>query len=240
MIDGVAVTSALGSFSALTTLGNGRNSPHSVILAQPGINPITPAFEHAAESAAIVARYGAQDPARPFQTLRLTHSQPPAESDRFTYLERNQLLFEGIGTTKVGPGGQVELERPITTYQLNAAGAPDVAYLDVNTPLTILYLRYSWRSQLTTRYPRHKLADDGARFGDGQAIMTPKQGKAEALAWYEDMIELGLVEAGSLEAFKAALQVERNVLDVNRLDWRLTPDLVNQAIIMATLMAFKL
>lgn len=238
MIDGVAVTSAAGSFSTLATLGGGRNSQHSAIMAQPGVSPITPPMEHAAECAALIALHGAADPARPFQTLALRHSLPPAESDLWTLEERNLLLFEGIGTTRVGAGDVVQLERPITTYQTNEAGADDTAYLDVTTLLTLMYLRYSFRTQMQQRYPRHKLANDGTRFGPGQAIITPKIGNAEALGWFRQMEARGLVEG--FEQFKQDLLVERNVSDPNRLDFLLPPDLINQLIVTATKIAFRL
>lgn len=238
MIDGVAITSASDSHANLTTLGNGRNSQHSMIVAQPGANPLTHPMEFAAEQGAIIAKYGTIDPARPFQTLAMSHAVAPAEADLFTLDERNLLLFDGIATSKVAAGGVVQLERPITTYQTNASGAADTAYLDVNTMLTLMYLRYSFRVRMQSKYPRHKLADDGTRFGAGQAIITPKLGKAEAVGWFKEMEALGLVE--NLDQFKQDIIVERNVSDQNRLDFLLPPDLINALIVTAAQIAFRL
>lgn len=238
MLDGVAITSASGTFAALTTLGGGRNSQHSSIVAQPGEKPLTPPWEYAAEVAAIAALYGNADPARPFQTLPMRHALPPAEADLFTLEERNLLLFDGIATTRVGAGDVVQLERLITTYQTNAAGADDTAYLDVTTMLTLLYLRYSFRVRMQTRYPRHKLANDGTRLGPGQAVITPKLGKGEALGWFRDMEELGLVEG--FDQFKQDVVAERNATDPNRLDLLLPPNIINQLIVTATKVAFRL
>lgn len=238
MIDGIAITAAQGSHSTLTTLGAARNSPHSVIVAQDGDPVLTPSMEFAAEVAGIVALYGNADPARPFQTLPLTHSLPPAEADRWTLEERNLLLFDGIATTRVGAGSVVQLDRIITTYQTNSAGADDTAYLDANTPLTLLYLRYSFRNRWQTRYPRHKLADDGTRFGPGQVVVTPQLGKAEALMWFREMEELGLVE--KYDQFKRDLVVERDAVDRNRLNFLLPPDLINQLVVTAAKVAFRL
>lgn len=238
MIDGVAITSASLSHSALVTLGDGRNSEFSAIFAQPGASPLTWSAEFAAETAAIIARYGAIDPARPFQTLAYSHAVPPAEADYFTLQERNLLLFDGIATTKVNAGGTVQLGRAITTYQTNGAGADDTSYLDVTTRLTLLYLRYSFRTRMQTRFPRHKLADDGVRLGSGQVVMTPSLGKAEALNWFRDMESLGLVE--NFDDFKTNLVVERNGTDPNRLDFLLPPDLINQLIVTAAQIQFRL
>lgn len=238
MIDGVAIGSAAGSHSTLTSLGNTRNSQHSCIVAQPGANPLTPPDEFAAETGAIAAKYAAIDPARPLQTLPYAHAIQPAEADLFTLEERNLLLFDGIGTTRSAAGGVVQVERPITTYQTNPSGAADTAYLDMTTMLTLLYLRYSFRARMLLRYPRHKLASDGTRFGAGQAVITPLLGKAEAVGWFREMESLGLVE--NFDQFKADLVVERNGVDPNRLDFLLPPDLINQLIVTAAQIAFRL
>jgi phage tail sheath gpL-like len=236
--DGVAISSASGSFGTLTTLGAGRNSPHSSIVAQASAAPLTPPMEFAAETAALVAFYGAADPARPFQTLAYTRAIAPAEDNVFSVDERNLLLFDGISTTKRVAGGAVQIGRMITTYQLSPAGADDTAYLDVTTMLTLLYLRYSFRVRMQLRYPRHKLANDGTRFGSGQAIITPKGGKGEALAWFRDMEELGLVEG--FDQFKRDLICERNASNPNRLDFLLPPDLINQLIVVGAQIQFRL
>jgi phage tail sheath gpL-like len=237
MIDGYAITSAAGNFSTLTTLGSGRNSQHSTIVAPPGTNPLMPPMEFAAATAALVALHGAIDPARPFQTLAVSGAMPPAETDLFTLEEQNLLLFDGIATTSVAAGGVVQLGRIITTSQTNAAGAEDTAFLDATTMLTLLFIRFDFRSRIQTKYPRHKLADDGTRFGSGQAVMTPKLGRAEALTWFSDMEELGLLEG--FEQFKRDLVVERSKTDPNRLDFLLPPDLINQLIVTAAQIQFR-
>lgn len=236
MIDGVAITSAAGSLATLTTLGNGRNSPHSAIVAQPGESHLTPPFEVAAEVAAVVTFHAQIDPARPFQTLSLAHSRLPDETDWFTLNERNLLLFDGIATTRPTPSFQIE--RLITTYQTNAAGADDTAYLDVTTLLTLLYLRYSLRTLFQTKFPRHKLADDGAFTGPGQFVVTPKIARAAALDWFSQMRQLGLVEGA--EAFETNLVVERDVSDQNRLNMIIPPDLMNQLVVSAARLDFRL
>jgi phage tail sheath gpL-like len=237
-MDGIAITSAIGSFATLSALGLTRNSQHSVILAQPGATPLTPPVEFAAEAAALIAFYGAADPARPFQTLAMSRALPVVETDQWSIDERNLLLYAGIATTKRVAGGVTQLERIITTYRTSPSGALDTSYLDATTMLTLLYLRYSFRVRVQNRYPRHKLADDGTRFGSGQAVMTPKLGKAEAVTWFREMEELGLVEG--FDQFKRDLVCERNATDPNRLDWLLPPDLINQLIVTAAQIQFRL
>jgi len=234
---GYAISSAAGTFSTLATLGTGRNSPHSELIAQPGASPLTPPMEFAAETAALIALYGSQDPARGFQTLALSNAVAPPETDQFDFSERNLLLFDGIATSTRAAGGVVQLERMISTYQTNAAGQPDTAFLDATTLLTLLYLRHSFRVVMS-KFSRYKLADDGTRLDGDQPVMTPKLGFAEALTWFRDMEGLGLVE--KYDAFKANLVVERSRTDPNRLDFLLPPNLINQLIVTAAKIRFGL
>jgi phage tail sheath gpL-like len=237
---GVAISSASGSFSTLTSLGAGRNSPHSCIVAQTGVTPLTPPMEFAAEVAAVVAIAAALDPARPFQTLALTRALATPETDLWDpFIERNQFLFSGIATTRrSAAGGVVLIDRLITTYETSPSGAADTAYLDATTMFTLLYLRFDFRTNMQNRYPRHKLANDGTRFGSGQAVLTPKLGKAEAIAWFRRMEELGLVEG--FDQFKRDLVVERNALDPTRLDFLLPPDIINGLIVVGAQIQFRL
>jgi phage tail sheath gpL-like len=234
MLDGVAITASAETHGNLITLGNGRNSPHSVIFAT-NRGP-TAAFEFAAATAAVIAFYGAQDPARPFETLPLTGVLGPAESARFTKQERELLLADGISTAIV-VAGTVQLERAITTYQVNASGVPDTAYLDLTTMLTLGLLRWSFRNRIRAKFARHKVADDTARFGTGQSVATPAIVKAECIAWFRDMEALGLVE--DFDQFKRDVVVERNT-DPTRIDILLPPNIVNPLIQTATKLEFRL
>lgn len=239
-IDGLAVTAAQGSFSTVSTLGLSRNSPNQEIWVQPGATPLVPPMEFAAGVAGLIAIAGAADPARPFQTLALPQDRfpPPAETDQWSSDELNLFLFDGIATTVRAAGGVIRLQRAITTYRTSPSGATDTAYLDATTLLTLMYLRYDWRVRIQTRYPRHKLADDGTQFGSGQAVMTPQLMRGEALLWFREKEKQGLVEG--FAQFERDLVVERNQTDSNRLDVLLPPDLINQLLGVATSLQFRL
>ena len=111
-------------------------------------------------------------------------------------------------------------------YQKNEHGGADTAYLDVNTMITLSYLRFDFRTQMQNKYPRHKLAGDSIQALPGQAILTPTAAKAEAISLFMQWQGLGLVE--DAEQFIDDLIVERNEKDPNRLDFSLSPDLINQ------------
>lgn len=103
---------------------------------------------------------------------------------------------------------------------------------------TSAYILRYLRSIITSKYGRHKLANDGTRFSDGQAIVTPNVIRAELITAYEALEFQGLVE--DVEAFKANLIVERNANDRNRIDVLFTPDYVNQLNIFALINQFRL
>ena len=164
--------------------------------------------------------------------------RPPPREDRFSILERQVLYFDGISATYVTDGEEIYIDRVITNYQRNQWGAPDDSYLDVETMYTAQYYARSARNRILRKFPRHKLASDGTRFGVGQAIVTPKIARAELVAHYEELEEQGIVE--DTPGFEAALIVERSATDPNRLNALVSPSFVNQLRIFAVLVQFRL
>lgn len=230
--EGQAFAAAAGTVSALTTLGNTRNSQHLTIVAS-GKSP-SPPWIWAAVAAAVDAFE--PDPARPRQTLELPGCLAPAESDRPTREERNTLLHEGISTTIVDAGGTVRIERLITTWQVATNGNADTSYLDIETLRTVAYLRTSVRVRIADRFPRHKLANDGTLFAPGQAIATPSLIRAELLHLFREWESAGLAE--DFAQFKAELIVERNAIDPSRVDALIPPNTVNQLRVFAAQIQF--
>lgn len=225
-----------GTHGALTTAGAARNSPHSTFV---GVKSApTPVYQWAAVFAAVCEFNGAIDPARPFQTLALPGVMPPALGDRFTRQERDLLLRDGISTFMVDQGGNVLIERVVTTYQTNAYGIDDVSYLDLETKWTVDYMRYAFRARIALRFPRHKLADDGTNFAPGQAIATPAVIKSELLDVARQLELAGVLEGFS--QFKADLIVVRSQVDRNRVNCILPPDVVNQFRVFAASVQFIL
>ncbi len=235
-IEAHAFTAARGSQGSLGALGDSHNNPHLVIM-MANDEPM-PAYEKAAETMAIAALYASIDPARPVQNLQYAWCLAPAAADKLTNQERNLLLFDGIATSKVNNDGTMVVERLITTYKTNTAGGADISYLDSETLFTLMYIRHDWRDYILRKYPRHKLANDGTRYGAGQPVVTPVVMKAEAISKFREWERLGLVE--NMADFKANLIAERNESDPNRVDLLLPPDLVNQLRIVANKIQFRL
>lgn len=219
------------------TFGGGRNSEFQTIMAFPDLMP-NPTWELASALASRCAAAARESPSRPFKTLELTGMLAPSAGSEWTFAEAEGLLQNGLATFEVDSGGKVRVQRLVTTYQTNAAGAPDTAYLQANTFFQLSFLRWSVRQRFATRYSRVMLADDGTRIGRGSAVMTPSIAKGEMLSLFREWEELGIVEG--FAQFKADLIVERNGQDPNRLDILLSPDTVNQWLIGAWRVAFLL
>lgn len=235
-IEAHAFTAARGTQGSLGSLGESHNSPHLVIM-MANDEPM-PAYEKAAETMAIAALYAAIDPARPIQNLNYAWCLAPAAADKFTNQERNLLLFDGIATSKVSNDGTMVVERLVTTYQNNTAGAQDISYLDSETLFTLMYIRHDWRDYVQRKYPRHKLANDGTRYGAGQPVMTPVVMKAEGISKFREWERLGLVE--NIDDFKANYESERDDSDPTRMNNLIPPDLVNGLRVVANKIQFRL
>ncbi|HEV7368543.1 phage tail sheath subtilisin-like domain-containing protein [Arenibaculum sp.] len=225
-----------GTVGQLSAFGAARNDPHVSVMGYDAAVSPTPSWEWAAATAAAAARSLRADPARPLQTLPLVGVSTASQS--FTRQERQVLLFDGVATHMAAPDGTVMVERLATTYQVNSWGQPDPSFLDVETLATLQYVIRRLRQAITQKFGRHKLASDGTRFGEGQAVVTPKVIRAELVATYAAMEELGLVE--NREAFAATLVVERDATDPNRINVLYPPDLINQLRVFAVLAQFRL
>ena len=143
-----------------------------------------------------------------------------------------------MSTWVVDQGGVVRISRVITTWQLNAASADDVAFLDLFSKITLSYMRFDLNTRWATTYSRHKLAGDGTKFGAGQKVMTPGLARAVVIAVFRSWEELGLVE--DFDQFKADIIAERNATDPNRLDLQLSPNLINNLLVTGVKLAFLL
>ena len=236
MRTGHAFSGFKGTQGACSTYGAARNSTHSTFI---GLKSApTPCYVYGAVLAAVCEASGAIDPARPFQTLVLPGVLPPAQADRFTRQERDLLLRDGISTFTVDQGGNVCIERVVTTYQVNAYGVEDVSYLDLETKWTVDYIRFAVRATIALRFPRHKLADDGTNFAPGQPIATPNMIRGELLALGRNLELAGILE--NFAQFKNDLVVVRSLADRNRVNCILPPDVVNQFRVFAASVQFIL
>ena len=225
-----------GTLSALVTFGSALNDQHSTIAAI-DVDCPHPAYEYAAAYAAANAVCIKADPARPTQTAKLPGIIAPRIGKRFIFSERNSLLGYGIATSFI-VSGVLQIERAVTTYQFNSSGQSDPSYLDSETLHTAAYILRALKSVITQKFPRHKLANDGTKYGAGNAIVTPKVIRSEILSMYRHLEDLGIVE--NTDLFAKYLIVERDAINVNRVNVLFPPDYVNQLRVFAVLNQFRL
>lgn len=225
------------TYSNLMTWGASQNSPVISVLS---VEPDAPStiYEIAAAYTARAARALLNDPARPLQSLELLGVLPARRGFRFNNTERNNLALTGLAIMSVSPNAVYVIEREVMLYQKNVYGQGDTAYHDCTTLHTLALILRRLKQAITSKWPRHKLANDGTRFGPGNAILTPKIVKAELVAQYRTLEYEGIVE--NVDAFKENTLVQRNEQDPTRLDILYAPDLVNGARIFAVLAQFRL
>ena len=144
------------------------------------------------------------------------------------YYRRDLLLHDGVSTFYLSSDSQCLLEALITCYQENAFGAPDTAYLYVNTPASLSYLAESLVAYLTSKFPRHKLADDGGPTpAAGMRIATPSLVRAEVIEFLTKLYnQKGLVEHP--KAYQDSIVAERDESDRSRVNILLPVRLIGQ------------
>ncbi|MFT8209743.1 MAG: phage tail sheath subtilisin-like domain-containing protein [Symbiopectobacterium sp.] len=198
------------SLSTGTTLAASINSGRITVGWHNG-SVKTPAQIAAAYAAVIASE---EDPTRPLNTLAMSTLDVTALADRPGRNEQENALYNGLTPFEVGPGDAVQIVRAITTYTKNAEGVDDVSLLDITTIRTLDYVRKACRERIALRFPRDKLSS-----------RTPDRVRSELLDVLYKLKELEIIE--EVDANKAALIIERDSQDSNRLNGRIPADVVN-------------
>jgi phage tail sheath gpL-like len=237
MLDGHAFIAKQDTVSNLATFGNGRNNQHVTCI---GFNNSpSPTYEWAAALCGQVAASANIQSARPFTGLPLVGIKAPPVASVFIQSERNTLLFDGIATYTYDDGsGLARIERVITMYKTNAQSQLDASYLDANTLFQLSDITLSVANRIGTKYSRYCLADNGTPIAAGMNIVTPNDIRAEIIAHFLELQEQGLVE--NLDQFIKDIVVERDANDRTRVNALLPYDLINQLLIFAGQVQFRL
>lgn len=219
------------TLSAATTFGATVNNQHLSVLPMWSC-PMQPARVAADYGAAIMESVRA-DPALPLQYVP-TNIPAPAPPNRFIISDRQTLLFDGLSTYRVD-GGVVNIERVVTTYQTNAAGASDTSYLDAETMHCLGAICRDLDSYLITRFARQKLALDGTRVTGGSNIVVPAVIKATLDTRYQYLCEVVGI-AQDPDGFAAESRVE--LAGLGRVNVLAPIRIMGQLRIMAILVSF--
>ena len=221
--DGFCFSSISKSVEDSKTFGANLNSQNISIINTLGIP--NAGYNVCSAVAAQCSASALSDPAMPLSTLTLSGIYPPPQFAQFSFGERSDLLQAGISTLNI-VGNNVCLERMLTTYKKNNSGVADESYLNVESVLTLSFIREYFRTKFWGKFNRYKLADDGTKIAAGQKIITPKTAKAELICIYKDLEELGLVQNSDL--FTKNLTVERDIQNRSKLNMTLPPTIMSQ------------
>ncbi len=236
MVWGHVFTAKRGTVSALTTFGLTRNDPHTTVLGF-NLSPL-PVWRWVAGQIAAAAVVLRNDPARPVQGIEVPGllAAPLGSSGRFSQSERQTLLFSGISTFTSAADGTVRIERLISTYQLNATGQIDEAWLSVEKTFTLMAVHRRLRAAVTANFPRAKLANDGTRAAAVNGVVTPQIARAFVIAAMRDMEDAGLLD--NVDAIVDQVICERDGTNPDRLNVLFPPPIIGQLRIFAVLSQF--
>ncbi len=235
-LDSHAYGAIAGTYGTLAADAATLNSRFRSIL---GVqNPLNPSWEWAAAFCGQASFNLANDPARQLRGLSLPGILAPAQGDRFTLVERENLLLDGITTFNVQVDGTVSLERAVTEYKTSALGVPDTAWHDIMVPKTMSRIRYDWAGYVTLTYPRNKLADDGTLAAEyDTSVVTPSRMKgswASRSTLYEQQ---GWIENSGTTAAQSIFVRDQN--DRNRLNARQQVQVIGNLMILAAALEFQ-
>lgn len=216
-----AFTAQRGSLGTLTTFGNTRNSQWLCAFGV-GLSP-TPTWIAAAGVAALDA--ASNHPGIPLLGLPIDCMVAPLNGDEFEADERDQLLAEGISTFLVDPSGKCQIERLVTTYQVDTLGSPDSKYRDRQVMGLLFAIRYDWRTFVGQKYGRYMHAANGSVYAPGLPVVTPDTMKAELDSRAQNVWQYGQAWIENATAFAASITIERTD---DGMDMTCSPDLINR------------
>lgn len=213
-----------GAETDFTTKGNALNSQEIVLAALP--KSPTSGAEKASALFGCVAPKSLNDPAAPLHNYAVAGVVAPKRDDREDFYGNNRLLDAGCAPMVAAEDGSIFTSRVVTTYKRNAQGVQDKSYMQLETVLTLSFLRWDWNNLLALKYPHAKLAPDGSKFGKGQQVMTPSIGKAELISRYKIWEERGLVYDS--KGFAANVVVELDPNDEYAMNFLIPAHLIKQ------------
>ena len=129
-----------------------------------------PQFENAAAYAAIQA--AEERPWKGVNNAVLVGCDSPDISDRFTWTEINNLLWNGVAPFEVGAGELVRCVRSISTYTKNASDTPDDVWLDSFKIATADYVREAVSDSHRRNFANFTVRDTHVD-GEPDGIITP-------------------------------------------------------------------
>ncbi len=100
------------------------------------------------------------DLAMPLNNTELKGLDIPEAADRYTKLEVESMLWNGVGPIQLGAGNRMRITRTISTQTENDAGAPVDDVLDIQTLRVLEWLRKQIDAMFAAKFPRAKFTDE--------------------------------------------------------------------------------
>jgi phage tail sheath gpL-like len=230
----------------LLAFGAGMNDPHMTVVGYEGGCP-NPPFDVAAGYMAAFAAASKASPSQPEQTLVVPDIIAPPAGSQFGFATQTALLGAGIAQMQPTPGGGAAIAMSVTTYQKNAWAQTDRSYLLATTMFQLMYYVRDQKANLTQKFPRAILANDGVNFGqmgnlgaDTPSIVTPNVMAAELVAEYSTMCPGGSKPTIVQDVANYAPICQINGSNPNRMDILDDPILVGGLRMMAVVNQFRL
>ena len=224
-----AITAA--AVATLTASVANRNYDHESVI---GINSPTNPAEIAAAVAAVANRETrGNNASRPMRTVPVLGIKTAAAGENLTKQEQNVLLNNGVSALNADDFGNVRIERIITTHRFDANGAPTRQWLDYNKLATSEEVLTRVHDELDAKFSRAKIVDVLPPNPSDPTMVTTSEIKAFIVSVYAELANVGLVE--NIDAFAAALLVQRDPNDPTRVNASLPVDVADQLRIIAAL-----
>jgi phage tail sheath gpL-like len=198
MLYGHAFTAFRGTVGTRATFGTGRNSQHVTCLGY--YDSPTPIYIAAADFAGAHAARIRVNPAQGVAEQALNLMAPPLPSQD-SVGNRNTLLWDGVSTFYVDAAGVCRIDRSVTMYQKNAAGAPDDSYLNTNLLFQAAYAARYIAARLASEFiqPGRILVSDGTAIPMGAPAVTPSVIFQAVCGYYAYLASIFIVQ--NLQSF---------------------------------------
>jgi phage tail sheath gpL-like len=207
------------SIANLTSHGLAKDDRHLTIIPTiKAANAPHPTWQWAAAFAARIVPWlsdGATGNVARNQTgLVVEGIDPPLDRTGWPdYATRDAFLGSGLSTWKVNTGGDVVIDKIITTAR-TFNDVPDTTFRDIQTMGQLVYALRRFRTDLTVEHGQKSIADDNP--ANLAAISTVKDIKATFMHSYERMVRTGVL--GNAVRAAEIITVERNPDNPNRVD----------------------
>lgn len=222
------------SIANLTSHGLAKDDRHlSVVPIIASSNAPNPVWQWVAGYAARIVPWlsdGATGNVSRNQTgLEIEGLLPPRDrAGWLDYATRDAFLVSGLSTWKVNTGGDVAIDKAITTSR-TVNDVPDTTFRDIQKIGQIVYALRKFRADLAFEHSQKAIADDNPN--NLETISTTADIKATFMHSYTRMVRTGVLENAGQAA--EMITVTRNADNPNRVDIYAPLDTVNPLDILA-------